>query len=260
GYSNLSTYASYAKIDLTLFRLFMNSDASLKSLIHISDETIGYFLSAKSEIYRLILDYAKFISNVKNINLRFPSASYRPNSNLFYFLITLPSLIPTIKHLSICDNTNKLFASNLNQLQTQLLSLSLYKLRGIDLLDSFKYCFNTLTLIKFEYCNFTNLLSYDVLRNLTQLKSLHFVKCSGVTTPLKIKSLKIIGWFPGLPLLLQKVGTYLEYLELSLIGDNEREASFESIMSFCDKIKFLYLSNFDKKNVTQLFELITRSL
>ncbi|CAI2196122.1 3681_t:CDS:1, partial [Funneliformis geosporum] len=179
---------------------------------------------------------AKFMSNVEKLHLWIEKNQTYPTS----FLATLPSLIPSIKHLRIRANKNNLFARNLIQSQAQLLSLSLSKLNGIDFLDSFK-CYNTLTSIKFVNFNFANDFTYDGLKNLTQLKSLHFNKCDGITTqflqpllgittPLKIKSLKVVGFIQALDLLLQKIGSHLENLELNLIVDNE--AYFASIMRY----------------------------
>ncbi|CAG8458960.1 7430_t:CDS:1 [Funneliformis mosseae] len=253
-------------ICILLLKLFINSDASLNNFYMSTEDSLGIALLEKMpELYAMISDNAKLISNVKNISLM-PMLQLNMTSQLF--VISLPSLISSIRHLSICDDTNVSFVRNLIQSQTQLLSLSFCKVKRIDLLDHFKYCFNTLTLIKFEHCDFRKVLSFDGLRNLTNLKSLHFDKCFGVTTqflqplldiptPLKIKSLKVIGWFSGLDLLLQKIGSHLKHLELYLIDDSERDASFESIISFCDQIKFLDLSNFEIHNITQLYRLIT---
>ncbi|CAG8714198.1 192_t:CDS:1 [Funneliformis mosseae] len=264
GHWNYSKKDLIYKICIILFDLFINRDASLNNFVISIDKSRENFLM--NRIYKKMLNDAKFISKVEDINL---SLSTIPTiyPDPIPIFTSLPSLIPSIKHLRVCNYTNQLFAKNFLQSQTQLLSLSLNNACGIDI-DSFKYCFNTLTIIKFEYCPFINFLSLDGLRNLTQLKSLHIDRCTGITsrflqplldipTPLKIKSLKVIGLFPKLALLLQKIGSYLEHLELYLFDDDERDASFESIMRFCDKIKFLYLSNFDQQNVTQLYELIT---
>ncbi|CAI2195495.1 10164_t:CDS:1, partial [Funneliformis geosporum] len=68
----------------------------------------------------------------------------------------------------------------------------------------------------FDNCDFANLDKYDALKNFTQLKSLYFNNCKGITPPflrplldittsLKIKSLKIVCQFPDLNLLLRKI-------------------------------------------------------
>ncbi|CAI2198481.1 7597_t:CDS:1, partial [Funneliformis geosporum] len=243
-------------ICILLFKLFIDSNVSLKDISMYFSRTQVLM----TEICKIILNNAnnaKFMSNVEKLHLGLEKYQPYPTS----FLATLPSLIPSIKHLSIWASKNNSFARNLIQSQAQLLSLSLSELN----LDSLK-CYNTLTSIKFVNCNFANDFTYDGLKNLTQLKSLHFNKCSGITTtflqplfditPLKIKSLKVVGvGIRVLDLLLQKIGSHLENLELNLIVDNE--TYFASIMRFCDKIKFLYLYNIHQKNFNRLNELIT---
>ncbi|CAI2191265.1 4689_t:CDS:1 [Funneliformis geosporum] len=163
-----------------LFKLFMNSNASLKKFSLFFKNSSVIFLT--SEIYNMMLNNENFISNVDKLDLWIEKRQTLPTR----FLATLPSLIPSIKHLSICANTNNtinLFIRNLIQSQAQLLSLSLYGMYSIVLLDSFKCYFNTLTLIKFDNCNFANLGEYDALKNLTQLKSLHFNNWKGITPP-----------------------------------------------------------------------------
>jgi len=136
-----------------------------------------------------------------------------------------------------------------------------------NLLDTFKYCSDTLVSIKFIDCHFTKILSFDGLKYLTQLKSLQFIRCEGLTTQvfqpllnipaLKIKSLKVEAiQISGIDLLLQKVGSFLEHLELYLRKDSLRKKAFESIVYHCDKIQFLYLYGIDDENIHQIFKLI----
>src|SRR6266498_1591439 len=106
--------------------------------------------------------------------------------------------------------------SKLIQSQTQLLSPSLCSItESIYLFNSFKYYSSTLTSIKFESCNFTNISSFDGLKYLTQLRSLQFIQCNGLTQffyvpVLNIKLLKVDNQISGTDFLLQKVGIFLE--------------------------------------------------
>jgi len=72
---------------------------------------------------------------------------------------------------------------------------------------------------------------------------------------LKIKSLKVVGLISGINLLLQKVGPYLEHLELGIWEGEEK--AFEYIINSCDKIQFLYFYGICyEKIIPQLFKLI----
>ncbi len=156
---------------------------------------------------------------------------------------------------------------NLIQSQTQLLSLSLEYIS----ITPFKYCSNTLTSIKFIHCNFANILLFDGFESFTQLKSLQFILCRGLTTqlfqsllnipvPLKIQSLKVVIdvlSISRIDLLLQKIGSYLENLDLRIYKDTEREIALKSIGNYCDRIKFLHLSWINDNNIPQFYKLIT---
>ncbi|CAG8518836.1 14433_t:CDS:2 [Funneliformis caledonium] len=67
-------------------------------------------------------------------------------------------------------------------------------------------------------------------------------------SPLKLRSLKGVGLFPGIAISIQLVGPYLEYLELTFLEDPARNVALESIIKHCDKIIFLSLSCFDEKD------------
>jgi len=99
------------------------------------------------------------------------------------------------------------------------------------------------------------ILLFDGLKYITHLKSLQFIHCQELTThvfqqllnipALKIKSLKVASQISGIGLLLQKVGFFLEHLEL-------RKKSFESVINYCN----IYLSNISLENIPRLYELI----
>ncbi|CAG8736538.1 16708_t:CDS:2, partial [Funneliformis mosseae] len=114
--------------------------------------------------------------------------------------------------------------------------------------------------------------SFHGLRHLTQLKSLHVIECLrlnhviqpllDIPTPLKINSLTIsckITTIVPLQLLFQKIGPYLEHLELGIYNNIMREKALESVIEHCDKIKFLHLSNLNVIDNPRLFKLITNS-
>ncbi|CAI2163862.1 11055_t:CDS:1 [Funneliformis geosporum] len=268
-------------ICVTLFELFISNEISLNNLyLNIN----YYHLNFISQIIKIISENPKFLSDIKNFTLDF---SHKDRNIFDYpvlldpfrsFLTSLPSMLTSIKHFSIYFGFYKemLNARNLERLiqsQTQLLSLTLYSISEnvAYLLGSFNYCSNTLTSIKFSYCDFTNLSSFNGLYYLAHLESLQFIHCKGITvrffqpllnipTPLKIKTLKLEGQITEttfIQLLLQKVGSYVENLELKLWVDIERERAFESIIKYCDKIQFLHLYEIDYVNIPQLSKLIT---
>jgi len=81
------------------------------------------------------------------------------------------------------------------------------------------------------------------------------------STPLKIKTLKVVGQILGVDLLLQKIGHYLEYLELGIYGiriSNTRKLAFYSIMNHCSQIRYLHLNEIDCFNVHQFRDIIIR--
>ncbi|CAI2201940.1 5070_t:CDS:2, partial [Funneliformis geosporum] len=125
----------------------------------------------------------------------------------------------------------------------------------------------------FVNCDFTKVLTFDGLKNLTQLNSLHFDQCYGITTlflqplldittPLKIKSLKVVGHFPVLDLLLEKIGSYLEYLELFL---NDGYFLNELITHFSKSLRYLSFKNDsldpnDSRNIIRIDSMILKVL
>ena len=138
-------------------------------------------------------------------------------------------------------------------------------------LESIKCCSNTLTSIKLTCFNFTKVSSLlDGFKYLTQLRSLQFSYCTGLTTQvfqalldipaLKIESLKVEGKvegeISGTDLLVQKVGPYLKHLELRIPNHAEREKVFKSVLNYCDQIQLLRLSEIGHGEVSQLFEII----
>ncbi len=239
----------------------MNNDVSLNNLnIMINDsDNVGVFLL---EIFELILKNSKFISDIENFTLLL--LCYLTYPKLQHFLTSLPSLFSSIKHLNTSgiNFENELF-TDLIRSQTQLSSLTLYSITS-NVLDAFKYCSSTLTSIMFENCEFTYISSFDEFKFLTQLRFLGFSYCYGITTQnyqslpvLKIKPLRIIGDNSGIDLLFQKVGSFLESLELRLWKGTIGKRVIESIINCCDKIQFLYLYDIYYENLPQLFKLIT---
>src|SRR6266498_1133383 len=236
----------------SLFKLFINNNVSLNDLIISFNYSHG---NSFLKVFELILDHPKFISNVKNFTLNGYDC---PKFNLLQpFLTSLPSLLPSIKHLDI---SIKNILPTIPP-QVQLLSLSLF------FTTAFNYYSNTLISIKFDYCDFTKILSFDGLKSLIRLRSLQFISCKGLTTQvfqplldlptLKIRSLKVIGQISGIDLLLQKIGSCLKHLELDLSIKIEREKAFESLINHCDQIQFLYLLSIDYEEISHLYKLIT---
>ncbi|CAG8603064.1 15654_t:CDS:2 [Funneliformis mosseae] len=77
-------------------------------------------------------------------------------------------------------------------------------------------------------------------------------------TSLKLKSLKLHGPPTDFELLIKKVGSYLEHLELFIIGASG--GVYESVIINCDQIKFLCLANLYHDDNSQLYGMITRSV
>ncbi|CAG8579839.1 14438_t:CDS:2 [Funneliformis caledonium] len=224
---------------------------------------------------------SKFLSDIKYFTLDFKQSEIirilPPNSSYQYLLKYLPSAITTNKHFTIYFGLEGILSEenleNLIQSQTQLLSLTLHYIspQVAYLLSPFKYCSKTLTSIKFNSCDFTNISSLNGLYYLVHLESLQFKLCKGVTvqvfrplldipTPLKIKTLTLEGQnmeINFIRLLFQKVGSFLENLEIYLWEDIERQIVFESIINYCDKIQFLHLYEIDHVDILPFFKLIT---
>ena len=192
----------------------------------------------------------------------------------------LSSIPSSIKHIDFSPNHVKVIEhfANMIQSQSQLSSIK-FSYPEMFLLNSFKYHSNTLTSINFFSCNFSQPISFDALSYLTQLESLQFNKyCVGlnskvfqpllnITTPLKIKTLVFIEnrFAPLTPevstsiqLLIQKIGSYLEILILITCEDELRKILFDTIIDFCERIKFLHLSQINVTNIPQLSEMISK--
>ena len=247
---------------ISLIKLFIKNDVSLKNL-NLSINSCHFLFG----ICEIILNHPNLISRIENFKLMVMD---QPNFDLLQpFLTSLPSLSSLIKHF------NPIYShifyggmlpkniANIIQSQTQLSSLSFgCVIADTYLLNTFRYCFNTLTSIEFLHCKFSDVLSFNVLTLLTKLQSLQFIHCQGITaqffqplldtpTPLKIKTLRVSGPISGIALLLQKVGPYLKHLELAIHEEN----TLKCIMNSCETIKFLSLSIGDP-NLLQLYELI----
>jgi hypothetical protein len=122
-------------------------------------------------------------------------------------------------------------------------------------------------------------MSFDALSYLTELEALQFKYCNGlsskvlqpflnITTPLKIKTFVIIeDQTPvvgnlnneksiSIQSLIQKIGSYVEVLVLS-IGESElRGKLFDTVIDFCKKIRYLHLNYISFTNVSQLSRMI----
>jgi len=250
---------------ILLLKLFIKNDASLNNL-NLKD-----YHDYLVDIGELILKNPKFISNVENFTLsKYNSTKSQPPVS------SLSIIFSSIKQLEFdLPINNVLFAKDLAHLiqsQSQLSSiiLSLTSSNIVHLIDALKHCSKTLTSIRFNSCNFMEGFSFDGLKYLTNLQSLHFINCLGlnlhiiqplldIPSPLRIKSLTIngkVGEITSIQLLFEKIGTFLEYLELSIQDNDVREDLLECITDHCDKIKFLHLDNIITTSVPQLFRLI----
>ena len=55
--------------------------------------------------------------------------------------------------------------------------------------------------------------------------------------------------------LIKKVGSYVEILELNIFDNNLRKELFDTVINFCEKIKFLDLC-IDHINMSQISKMI----
>ncbi|CAG8611417.1 2649_t:CDS:1 [Funneliformis mosseae] len=247
-------------ICVLLFKLFINSEASLNNLRLLSSNGINFL----PEMQKLILNNPKITSDLRVITLDVSNVSSES------FLTSLPSISSSIRQMNVFFNGMSINISNVIRSQNRLSSLSFENLKyNVNLMNAFKSYPQTLTSIEFNICNFTNISSLVGILYLSQLKSLHFFHCRGFTVrdfqsllvhpnPLKIKTLRVHGRTSGINLLLQKVGLNLQHLDLMLFEHDEREKAFDSIINYCFEIKLLYLSWIHEDDTQQLFKLITR--
>jgi hypothetical protein len=191
------------------------------------------------------------------------------------FLSSFPLSIKRISFYSSNLEVKKHF-TNIIQSQSQLSSITFW-LDDVSLFDSFKYLSNTLTSINFYSCDFSKSMRFDALSCLIQLESLQFKRCSGlnlkviqpllnIATPLKIKTFVINDQkitnssekFTAIQLLIQKIGSYIENLVLDIYHNELRRKLFDTIIDFCEKIKFLHLSHVDIVNISQLSKMFVK--
>ncbi|CAG8445178.1 12654_t:CDS:1 [Funneliformis caledonium] len=251
----------------SLFKIFINNNASIRELIMKSSSFCGFFLS---EICEMILRNSKFISNLETLTFCFFK---HPRFNFQYFLASLSSLTCSIKHFKISFFIDRYEGSltDIITTQKQISSLAYYCIPiNACLLDSFKYCVNTLTTMKFVNCNFENVPSFDVLQYFTKLQSLCFDNCGGLDNQafqplldnpasLKVKSLQLGGKISEYSFLLQKIGPHVEDLSVELgFGDIERcDKAFKNIITYCRKIKFLHVAYTNNMKIPKMCKLIT---
>ena len=189
-----------------------------------------------------------------DLNLKFPQK----------FLSSLSSFSTSMKHIEFIDIELEKNFDNFIQSQIKLSSI---KLNHVDissplLLNSLKYHSNTLTSISFDYCYFSDRnMRVDAISYLIHLESLQFnysnYLCStdelelkfiqpllNITTPLKIKTLVItyIGEESEKKLLqslIQKIGSYIEILGLSISNEDLRKGLFDTVIIIVIKLNFL---------------------
>ncbi|RIA86693.1 hypothetical protein C1645_828921 [Glomus cerebriforme] len=271
-------------ICIILFKLFIENNASLNNL-YIS---INVYSQNKPfhDIYYMIINNPKFISKLSLFSFEFynwPTLKQNTVQNiesLQTFLSSISSLCTCIKHINFyykCTDDIEFEKNLANIIQSQLqlssvkIGFPMNLLSKVPLFDSLKYSSNTLTSIHFNSCIFSDSMKFDALSYLTKLESLQFKNCSGlkskviqpllnINTPLKIKTFVIfdtkIEEIIPIQLLIQKIGSYIEILILSVRNDDFRKKLFDTIINFCDKIYFLHLNHIDFMNISQLSQMI----
>ncbi|CAG8566176.1 4195_t:CDS:2 [Funneliformis caledonium] len=272
-FNNTELLVLFNTICELIFKLVISNDVSLNSLY------LNICYDPNLRISNEICKKPKFLSDIKYFTLDFnhdDEIPHLPKPSFQNFFEYLPTAITSNKHFTIYfsleENISKRNLEYLIQSQTQLLSLTLHSIttKVTYILNALKYCSNTLTSIKFNNCDFTNMSSLNGLNSLAHLESLHFKYCEGITvqvfrplldipTPLKIKTLKIVSQIEEITLiqlLFQKIGSFLENLEINLWKDTERNNVYESIINYCEKIQFLHLLEIDHVDIPQLIKLI----
>ncbi|CAI2192406.1 3691_t:CDS:2, partial [Funneliformis geosporum] len=239
-----------------LLKSFITNNASLKKFNLEITTSHGHYLPV---FFQFIFDHATFLSNVEKFGIGFIANSH--DLKYSQLLTSLPSSLPSVKHFHISYIARSRNLTNETRSRIHLLSFNIS-------LDALNYYNNNLTSIEFHRCNFQKVYKFDELNDLAQLRSLVFIQCKWINsqffqslldipTPLKLKSLKIHGPATGFDLLIKKSGSYLEHLELFLIGPSG--GVYENIIIHCDQLKFLHLANINHKDNSQLYGMISRN-
>jgi hypothetical protein len=261
-----------------LVNLFIENNASLNNLYMVID---CFYLTPLDkvyyDIYDTMLNNPNFISKIIYFGLYDYSSQLSNYKSLEVFLSSLPSSIKHINLFTFNVEVEKYLAKTVVQSQSQLSSIT-FRFPKRNQFDTLKHLSSTLTsIISFESCQFSNTMRFDALSYLTQLESLQFKNCNGlslkviqpllnITTPLKIKTFVIVDEtikegntceiFTPIQLLIQKIGLYIENLVLSIFDDELRNSLFNIIIDSCEKIRYLHLSDIDVMNISQLSKII----
>lgn len=254
------------KINLACFLLleiFVKNNASLYKL-QLEDR----FFSTKNfyNIDELILENPIFLSRVKDFRVKISCPEFEAIRKLRNLLSSLPLICNSIKYIEL-DFPHEVHIEFLKEIKNLFKSqITLSKVlfnRTYSLTESLKYCSNTLTSINFHFIIFDeNMLLLNEIKHLIHIKSLEFKFCErpelfiqsllNISIPLKIKSLilddNVIQSIFPFQLLFHSIGPYLKYLVI-INQPYFIEDFYEFIIKYCEKIKFLYLTEINNNEI-----------
>ncbi|CAG8640575.1 9413_t:CDS:2, partial [Rhizophagus irregularis] len=278
-----------------LIKLFISNSATLNTfeiILHRKNDKHGF--DFMYDVYEMIKNNSKFISEVENFTFHYSLPPYQRQSftiteskrmSILPLITFLPSLCNLIKNLKIQVIPNFSFEASKNlskfigsQKQLSKLTFTFNKEVFQDSLSNLKSVAHTLTCLIFDSCHFTNIQSFQGLEYLENLESLQFFHCYPVLKleivqhlseikNLRIKTLAIVNnnnyitrgnlYIDILQyqLLLHKIGSHLENLILSIDFDIKKDI-FQSILHYCEKIKFIHFTKLNHDNIPDLNDLI----
>jgi hypothetical protein len=282
-------------VSCALIKLFISSLASLNTfeiILHRKNDKHGF--DFMYDVYEMIKNNSKFISDVENFTFHYSLPPYQRQSftiteskrmSILPLISCLPSLCNSIKNLKIQVIPNFSFEASKNlskfigsQSQLSELTFTFNKEVFQDSLSNLKSVAHTLTCLIFDSCHFTNIQSFQGLEYLENLESLQFFHCYPVLKleivqhlseikNLKIKTLAIVNnnnyitrgnlYIDILQyqLLLLKIGSHLENLILSIDFDIKKDI-FQSILHYCERIKFIHFTKLNHDSIPDLNELL----
>ncbi|RGB43125.1 hypothetical protein C1646_750189 [Rhizophagus diaphanus] len=255
-------------IHKSLYQIFIENVVNLHSL------EVVLHTSRQYECLNLILQNPNFFRNIKNLKLEGLSVetltglSTPLSSNCnsisslyfklsYYFTNNDKHMIE--KYLSQIINSQE----NLRRILFNFYDFPLLSLKNSN-------CLNTLNTIIFYYVDFKNIIGLiEIFNQLNVLESIHIIFCKSldtkftsqiinITKPFKLKSLILneILQIESLLLIIQKFGNNMEDFGFDVIKEKESLQLLESVITYCCKIKFLYLPVVLNSQIINSFNLI----
>ncbi|EXX57887.1 uncharacterized protein OCT59_020332 [Rhizophagus irregularis] len=264
----------------SLFLIFIENEVKLRSLevSLLSHQVCEYF----DEAFELILKNPNFICDIKNLKLDFIITAETITKLLLFLnsncnsISSLYFLFPSYyNNYPINEKSLSQIIDSQENLKKILLGYNNFPLYHSLLSLKNSNCSNTLNTIVFYYIDFNNIIVFnEVFNQLNVLESIHIIYCHSldikfiqqiinITKPFKLKSLFLneLLNIESLKLLIQKFGNNLEDFGICISNITDKSQQliqlFESVLKYCQKIKFLYLPvGLNNQNINLLFNLI----